>query len=111
MFAHECGDALAASLFADDIAGIADVGAEAGLVRLKVIGAEDGSVGFGNVSRGVGVDPAFAGVGFGDVGRIGASFAGAEDGFKDLPDGGPVSGFEFADSDQDCDEGEFAARK
>jgi hypothetical protein len=111
MFAHQRGDALAASLGADDITGIADVGTEAGLVWLEEIGAEDNAVSFGDVGCGRGIDPGFAGFGFGNVRGVRISFAGPKNGFKDLPDSRPVAGFKFSDRDQACDERLFAARK
>lgn len=57
MFAHEGGEALATSIRAHDVAGVADVRAEAGLIGFEVVGAEDDAIGFGDVCERVGVNP------------------------------------------------------
>ena len=111
MLAHQSGDAFATGAFTDDITGVADVRAKAGLVGFEVIGAEDQAISFGNIGCGMYVDPGFASVGFGDVWRIGAGFASSKDRFDDLPDGRPVARLEFADGNQDQDEGGLTRRK
>lgn len=100
VLAESGSNPLPLGFWGNDITRIADVRAEARLVRLEIVDSEERAIGSaGDTGRGRDRNPGIIDLGFGTAGSVGAGISRLEGGMKQGPHGGPVVFGKGPDSD------------